>query len=46
MLDSKAVKRIAREMGADLVGITPMDRFAGAPLQMDPRTIMPNAKSM
>jgi ferredoxin len=33
-------------MGADLVGITPMSRFEGAPLQMDPRTIMPNAKSM
>ncbi len=46
MLDSKTVKRIAKEMGADLVGITPMSRFAGAPLQMDPRTIMPNAKSM
>jgi ferredoxin len=46
MLDAKRVKQIAREMGADLVGITPMSRFAGAPKQMDPRYIMPNAKSM
>ncbi len=46
MLDAKEVKRIAKEMGADLVGIAPMSRFEGAPKQMDPRYIMPNAKSM
>ncbi len=46
MLDSVKVKQIAREMGADLVGITPMSRFEGAPKQMDPRYIMPKAKSM
>jgi ferredoxin len=46
MLDAQSVKRIAKEMGADLVGITPMSRFEGAPKQMDPRYIMPNAKSM
>jgi ferredoxin len=46
MLDAQTVKRIAKEMGADLVGITPMSRFEGAPKQMDPRYIMPNAKSM
>jgi len=46
MLDSAEVKRIARRMGADLVGIASMDRFEGAPPEMDPRLIMPNAKSM
>lgn len=30
MLDSATVKKIARDMGADLVGITPMSRFEGA----------------
>ena len=38
--------RIAKGYGADLVGIAPMDRFEGAPAQMDPRYIMPEAKSM
>ncbi|MEA4822864.1 MAG: (4Fe-4S)-binding protein, partial [Clostridiaceae bacterium] len=46
MLDSAEVKRIAKRMGADLVGIASMDRFEGAPPEMDPRLIMPNAKSM
>jgi epoxyqueuosine reductase len=46
MLDSKTVKQIAKDLGADLVGIAPMSRFEGAPKQMDPRYIMPNAKSM
>ena len=46
MLDSAEVKRIARRMGADLVGIASMDRFEGAPPEMDPRMIMPRAKSM
>jgi len=38
--------RIAKGYGADLVGIASMDRFEGAPTQMDPRFIMPEAKSM
>lgn len=46
MLDAKAVKEYARRLGADIVGIAPMDRFEGAPPQMDPRFIMPKAKSM
>lgn len=46
MLDSKKVKQIAKSLGADLVGIASMDRFEGAPPQMDPRFIMPRAKSM
>lgn len=46
MLTSEIVKRFAREKGADLVGIAPMSRWEGAPKQMDPRYIMPRAKSM
>ena len=37
MLTSATVKKIAKECGADIVGITSMDRFEGAPKQMDPR---------
>ncbi len=39
------IKQRAIEYGADLVGIAPMSRFEGAPKQMDPRYIMPAAKS-
>ena len=39
------VKKRGREVGADLVGIAPMTRWEGAPKQMDPRYIMPEAKS-
>lgn len=46
MLTSAKVKDFARNAGADIVGITSMDRFEGAPLQMDPRQISPEAKSM
>lgn len=41
-----AVKKAARQLGADLVGIAPMSRFEGAPKQMDARYIFPGAKSM
>jgi len=37
MLSSADIKQAARAMGADLVGISPMERFEGAPPQMDPR---------
>ena len=46
MLTSEKVKKYARSCGADLVGVTSMDRFAGAPPQMDPRHIFPDAQSM
>ena len=46
MLTSETVKRYARECGADIVGIASMDRFEGAPKQMDPRYIFPDAKAM
>ncbi len=46
MLNSEIIKGYAKELGADIVGIASMDRFEGAPPQMDPRLIMPRAKSM
>lgn len=45
-MTSKEIKKLAKNLGADLVGIASMDRFDGAPKQMDPRYIMPEAKSM
>lgn len=42
---AKFVKKQALALGADIVGIASMDRFDGAPKQMDPRYIMPEAKS-
>ena len=46
MLDSKRIKEIGLAYGADVVGIASIDRFEGAPPQMDPRLWMPRAKSM
>lgn len=46
MLTAQAVKEVARGLGADLVGIAPIERFEGAPIQMDPRQIMPEARSV
>lgn len=44
-LTAEAVKEFALSRGADLVGIASMDRFEGAPPQMDPRNIWPEARS-
>lgn len=46
MLDAKKIKEHAVEFGADVVGITSMDRFEGAPKHMDLRYAMPEAKSL
>jgi len=46
MIKSDDVKRVARELGADIVGIGSIDRFEGAPQNYDPRYIMPKAKSI
>lgn len=40
------VKRKALEFGADCVGIGSIDRWATAPIQMDPKQIMPECKSI
>ena len=41
-----AVKRKALELGADVVGIGNIERWENSPLQMDPRQIMPECKSI
>ena len=46
MLNSAQVKKKAREFGADVVGIGNIERWRGAPVQMDPRQIMPEARSI
>jgi len=46
MMTSETVKEHAKKCGADLVGITSMDRFEGLPPRMDPRAIFPEAASM
>ncbi len=45
MLTSEMIKRAALEAGADKCGIAPMSRWEGAPKEMDPRYLFPNAKS-
>ena len=45
MVTSEGVKRLAKQLGADLCGIASMDRFEGAPKEQDPRYIFPGAKS-
>ena len=46
MITSDDVKKAARAAGADLVGIASMDRFEGAPPQMDPRFMFPEARAL
>ena len=46
MLTSEDVKKQAIALGADAVGIASIDRYEGVPIQMDPRQIMPEAKSV
>jgi len=46
MLTAEMVKRAAREAGADIVAIGSTDRFEGAPKQMDPRFMLPSARSV
>lgn len=45
MLTKEQVRSYAKQIGADLVGFTSMDRFETAPKQMDPRYIFPGAKT-
>ena len=46
MLTAAEVKKFTLAQGADMVGIADTDRFEGAPMQMDPRQIMPEARSV
>ena len=45
-MTKQELKKYTKQLGADIVGIASMDRFEGAPKQMDPRYIMPEAKSL
>jgi len=40
------LKKLARDEGADLVGVAPVDRFFEAPKMTHPRGILPNAQSV
>ena len=44
--DAKMIKEAARRLGADCVAIGSIDRWDTAPIQMDPKQIMPRAKSI
>ena len=46
MLTAKDVKKFAKACGADICRIGSMDKWEGAPKQMDPRYIFPDAKSI
>lgn len=46
MLTSDQVKAAAKAAGADLCGVANIERFEGAPAQMDPRYIFPEARSV
>ena len=41
-----AVKEKALSLGANLVGIAPMERMKGAPPDLHPRRLLPEAKSI
>lgn len=45
MIDKEKIRQYAKQCGADLCGFSSMDRFEGAPKQMDPRYIFPDAKT-
>ncbi len=46
MLNSEEIKVLCRSLGADLVGISPIERFAKAPLRISPQGHLPTAKSV
>jgi len=46
MITSQDIKAAAKRLGADIVGIGSIDRWHTAPIQMDPKQIMPRAKSI
>lgn len=46
MLTSEMIKDAAIFAGADKCGIAPMSRFKGAPKEMNPQYLFPEAKSV
>lgn len=43
---TREVKELARSLGADLVGIAPIERFEGAPEEYHPQSLLPDTKSV
>ena len=43
---TERVKKYALDLGADLVGIAPIERFANAPIMMSPQGLMPTARNV
>ena len=43
MLTSEMIKQVALAAGADKCGIAPMSRFDGAPPEMNPQLLFPEA---
>lgn len=43
---TEKVKKYAKELGADIVGISNVERFKNAPLRMSPKGLLPCAKSV
>ena len=43
---TRAVKEKARSLGANLVGVAPMERMADAPPDLHPRRLLPEARSI
>jgi epoxyqueuosine reductase QueG len=46
MPEAAEIKQILYDMGADLCGIAPIDRFAGAPEGFHPLDVMPSCRSV
>ena len=46
MLTSEMIKKAAFEAGADKCGIAPVSRLKGAPDEMNPALLFPEAKSV
>ncbi len=45
-MNAKEIKKLAKELGAADCGIGNIERWAGAPRQMDPKQIMPECRSI
>ncbi len=45
-MDANQIKSLAKELGATVCGIGTIERWAGAPRQMDPLQIMPECRSI
>ncbi len=45
-MNASQIKQLAKEFGADLVGIAPVERLAQLPPESNPRTLAPNTKSV